>query len=114
MGVLCLIAMAKKVIGATVSRLRKPLGIDKDVLAVRCDDGTVYAFERGANSPRWRSSARYAVAASGRQPSRNHDSDEVRVKRSPEQSRLPRAVEAHMDGRTCSGPEGPDAKDYWV
>lgn len=89
--------MAKKVIGATVSRLRKPLGIDKDVLAVHCDDGTVYAFERDANSPRWRSSARYESG-----------------ERSPEPSRLPRSVEAHMDGRTCSGPEGPDAKDYWV
>jgi hypothetical protein len=89
--------MAKKVIGATVSRQSKRFGIDKDVLAVHCDDGTVYTFERDVNSPRWRASARYE-----------------RGERSPEPSRLPRAVEAHMDGRTCSGPHGRDSKDYWV
>ena len=89
--------MAKKVIGAVVSRHRKRIGMNKEVLGVHCDDGSVYVFERPADSPRWRARARFADG-----------------ERSPEPSRLPASVAAHMDGRTCSGPHGRDGDDYWV
>lgn len=83
--------MAKKVIGATVSRHRKTFGMDKKVLGVHCDDGTVYTFEREDGTPRWHARARLEAGTC-----------------TPEPSRLPRAVEAHMDGRTYR--DG----GYWV
>lgn len=89
--------MAKKVIGATVSRHEKRFGMDKEVLGVHCDDGTVYVFERDAGGRRWSARSRLADG-----------------ERTANPSRLPRAVEAHMDGRTCSGPHGKDSDDYWV
>lgn len=71
--------------------------MDKEVLAVHCDDGSVYTFEREAETPRWVARARYD-----------------RDGRAPTPSRLPASVEAHMDGRTQSGPFGIDGSDYWV
>lgn len=90
-------AMAKKVIGATVSRQSKRIGMDKVVLGVHCDDGTVYVFERSANSPRWEGRTRIKDGVPKARP-----------------KRLPRAVSAHMDGRTMSGPQGPDGEEYWT
>lgn len=90
--------MAKAVTHSVRKVQERKFGMDRDVLRVACDDGTTYEFRREAGTPRWRAVARY-----GRDGGR-----------SAEPSRLPASVEAHMDGRTCSGPHGRDADDYWV
>ena len=94
--------MAKRVIGATQSRHRKKFGIDKNVLGVHCDDGTVYVFEKPVNSPRWVARERI---------------DAREGTRTPSPSRLPAAVEAHMDGvtrETDYGSSGDRYDWYWV
>lgn len=90
--------MAKAVTKSVRKIQNRRLGMDKELLRVACDDGTTYEFRRQAGEPRWRAVARYS-------PDGN---------RSAEPSRLPAAVEAHMDGQTGSGPHGRDGSDYWV
>lgn len=98
-GIQAPIAMAKRVTHA-VEHVREggTFGLDKVIRRIACDDGTTYEFRKELGTPRWRSYARYGA-----------DGD-----RSIEPSRLPAAVEAHMDGRTCSGPRGEDSDEYWV
>jgi len=89
--------MAKRVTHAVETRKNRRFQMDKDLLRIACDDGTTYVAEREADGRRWRLVAR-------------HDRD---GERSVVRGRLPASVEAHMDGRTCSGPEGVDAPEYW-
>jgi hypothetical protein len=88
--------MAKRVANAVGVVQRQRFGMDKKVRFVGCDDGTSYVFVRPADGRRWR--ARERIDAGG--------------ERAADPSRLPRAVEAHMDGVTQSGPEGPDSQEY--
>jgi len=97
MPLLVSIAMAKSVTHAVESRKNRRFGMDKDVLRMACDDGTTYVAKREAGGRRWRMVARY-------------DRDGVR---SPSKGRLPECVEAHLDGRTGSGPYGEDLPVYW-
>jgi hypothetical protein len=90
--------MAKAVAHSVKRVLDREFGMDKEVLRVACDDGTTYVFRRPRGGRRWRAFER--IGADGART------------RNP--SRLPASVEAHMDGRTCSGPHGEDADDYWV
>jgi hypothetical protein len=88
--------MAKRVANAVGVVQCQRFGMDKKVRFVGCDDGCTYVFVRPADGRRWR--PRERIDADG--------------DRSAEPSRLPLAVEAHMDGVTKSGPEGPDGQEY--
>jgi hypothetical protein len=89
--------MGKRVTHARKRLLESRIGMTKERLYVACDDGSTYLFERERGSPRW-----YAL--------KRIDRDGSHASRP---SRLPAAVEAHMDGRTCSGPFGETEPDYW-
>ena len=89
--------MAKAITHAVESRKERKFQMDKDVLRMACDDGTTYVAEREAGGRRWRVVAR-------------HDRD---GERSVVRGRLPACVEAHLDGRTLSGPYGADGETYW-
>lgn len=90
--------MAKAVAHSVKRVLDREFGMDKEIVRIACTDGTSYEFRRQVGNRRWRASARY-----GRDGS---------ISINP--PRLPACVEAHMDGRTRSGPHGEDADDYWV
>lgn len=90
--------MSKAITHAVRSVRKRRLGMDKEMLRIACDDGTTYEFRRPNGSDRWRSFARWGKNGA----------------RSAEPSRLPRAVVAHMDGRTGGGPYGEDSDEYWV
>ena len=90
--------MAKQVTEAATYTLRREYNrLAPKRHLVACDDGSLYVFEQ-TDGRRWRTFAR--VDADGSQ--------------SAEPSRLPTAVEAHMDGFTQSGPYGVDSDEYWV
>jgi hypothetical protein len=89
--------MAKAITHAVESRREKTFAMDKDVLRMACDDGTTYVAERQAGGRRW------TVV-------RRIDSDGTAT---VVNGRLPACVEAHMDGRTLSGPYGIDGREYW-
>lgn len=88
--------MSKRVTHAEERLVEQKFGMNYLLRRVACDDGTTYEFHRTADGRRWNAVARYG-----------RDGE-----RSANPSRLPVSVEAHMDGRTKSGPEGEDSKEY--
>jgi len=90
--------MAKRVTHAVTTQVEKTYGINKMLRRIACDDGSTYVFTRTVDSPRWEARARIDRDGS----------------RSARPSRLPAAVEAHMDGFTRSGPEGVEGDEYWT
>jgi len=89
--------MSKAVTHAVRTTKERRFGMNKDLLRIACDDGSTYVAEREAGGRRWRMVARHDRSG----------------ERSVVRGRLPAAVEAHMDGRTKSGPEGDDSPEYW-
>jgi len=83
--------MSKRVTESETYELNREYGMNKDRHLVACDDGSLYVFEC-TSGDRWETYARV-------------DSDGSRSMRP---SRLPAAVEAHMEGFTYM------TNSYWV
>lgn len=89
--------MGKRVTHSVETYKDRTFGLDKIMLRIACDDGSTYVASRAADNPHWA-----VVERIDRDGSRTNDP-----------SRLPACVEAHMDGRTGSGPHGDNLDEYW-